>query len=74
MPKKPSHSVKQSATGLLKVLLTALAIAVIIRSFVIQPYLIPPESMLNALMIGDRLFVTKFSYGIHLPFVEKEIF
>ena len=73
MPKTPSHNPKQSLNGLLKLLLSALAIAVVIRSFVIQPYLIPSESMLNALVVGDRLSVTKFSYGIHLPFVEKEI-
>ena len=29
--------------------------------------------MLDTLHIGDRLFVTKFSYGIHLPFMAKEI-
>lgn len=56
-----------------KILIAALFIAVIIRSFLIQPYIIPSESMLNTLEIGDRLFVTKFSYGIHLPFFEKEL-
>ncbi|MDR2488082.1 MAG: signal peptidase I [Desulfovibrio sp.] len=57
-----------------KVIVVALLIALVIRSFIFQPYIIPSGSMLNTLQIGDRLFVTKFSYGIHLPFVEKEIF
>ncbi|MDR1490154.1 MAG: signal peptidase I [Desulfovibrio sp.] len=57
-----------------KILVAALIIAVILRSFVIQPFIIPSESMLDTLQVGDRLFVSKFSYGIHLPFVEKEIF
>ncbi len=58
----------------IKIIAAALCIALLIRSFLIQPYIIPSESMLNTLQVGDRLFVTKFSYGIHLPFIEKEIF
>lgn len=63
----------QSFIDTIKILIAALLIAGIIRTFIIQPYVIPSESMLNTLQIGDRLFVTKFSYGIHLPFVEQEI-
>ena len=47
----------------LKTLIYALIIAVIIRSFLIQPFYIPSSSMEPTLLIGDRLFVTKFSYG-----------
>lgn len=57
-----------------KIIVAALFIALLLRSFILQPYIIPSESMLNTLQKGDRLFVTKFSYGIHLPFIEKEIF
>ncbi len=74
MPETMYHSPIQTVIDLIKVLIAALFIAVIIRSFIIQPYVIPSESMLNTLQVGDRLFVTKFSYGIHLPFMEKEIF
>jgi signal peptidase I len=63
----------QTFFEIVKVIVVALLIAVVIRSFILQPYIIPSGSMLNTLQVGDRLFVTKFSYGIHLPFVEKEI-
>ena len=41
----------------------ALIIAVIIRSFLIQPFYIPSSSMEPNLLVGDRIFVTKYSYG-----------
>ena len=46
-----------------KSLFYALVIAIIIRSFLFQPFYIPSSSMEPNLLIGDRLFVTKFSYG-----------
>ncbi len=47
----------------LKTLFYALIIAVIIRSLLIQPFYIPSSSMEPTLLIGDRLFVTKYTYG-----------
>ena len=41
----------------------ALIIAVIIRSLLIQPFYIPSSSMEPNLLVGDRIFVTKYSYG-----------
>jgi len=41
----------------------ALVIAILIRSIIIQPFYIPSSSMESNLLVGDRLFVTKFSYG-----------
>ena len=47
----------------LKTLFYAMIIAVIIRSLFFQPFYIPSSSMEPTLLVGDRLFVTKFSYG-----------
>ena len=46
-----------------KTLFYALVIAIIIRSLLIQPFYIPSSSMEPNLLVGDRLFVTKYSYG-----------
>jgi len=47
----------------IKTLFYALIIAIILRSFLIQPFYIPSSSMEPTLLVGDRLFVTKYSYG-----------
>jgi len=47
----------------IKTLFYALIIAIIIRSLIIQPFYIPSSSMEPNLLVGDRLFVTKYSYG-----------
>ncbi len=47
----------------IKTLLYAIIIAIFIRSILIQPFYIPSSSMESTLLVGDRLFVTKFSYG-----------
>ena len=46
-----------------KTLFYALIIAIFIRSLIIQPFYIPSSSMEPGLLVGDRLFVTKYSYG-----------
>ena len=47
----------------LKTLFIALVIAILIRSFLIQPFYIPSSSMEPNLLVGDRIFVSKYSYG-----------
>ena len=47
----------------LKTVFYALIIALLIRSFFFQPFYIPSSSMEPNLLIGDRLFVSKYSYG-----------
>ena len=54
---------KKFITENIKTLVYALLIAIIIRSILIQPFYIPSSSMESNLLVGDRLFVSKFSYG-----------
>ena len=54
---------KKFITENVKTLFYALLIAIFIRSILIQPFYIPSSSMESNLLVGDRLFVTKFSYG-----------
>ena len=46
-----------------KTLFYAFLIAIFIRSIFLQPFYIPSSSMEPNLLVGDRLFVTKYSYG-----------
>jgi len=46
-----------------KTIFYALIIALLIRSIIIQPFYIPSSSMEPNLLIGDRLFVSKYSFG-----------
>ncbi|MEJ0041358.1 MAG: signal peptidase I [Rhizomicrobium sp.] len=58
-PAKPSESWVETV----KTIVYALLIALVIRTFLFQPFNIPSGSMEATLLIGDYLFVEKFSYG-----------
>lgn len=47
----------------IRVVIHALILAMIVRVFFYQPFNIPSGSMIPTLLVGDYLFVSKFSYG-----------
>ena len=60
MNKKIINSIKSN----FKTLIIALFIAVVIRSLFFQPFYIPSSSMEPTMLIGDRIFASKYSYGV----------
>lgn len=61
----------ESTWEIVKTVGIALLIALVIRSFLFQPFNIPSGSMMGTLLVGDYLFVSKFTYGYSrysLPF------
>jgi signal peptidase I len=60
-PARPADG--ESWIETVKTVVYALLIALVIRTFLFQPFNIPSASMEGTLLIGDYLFVEKFAYG-----------
>jgi len=52
-----------------EIIVLAVALALFVRTFFIQAFRIPSESMEDTLLVGDFLFANKLVYGPKLPFV-----
>lgn len=73
---KPNQSlvwVENSVVEYSRSFFPVLALVVVLRSFLFEPYQIPSESMRPTLLVGDFLLVNKFSYGIRLPVLRREV-
>ena len=57
----------------IKPLVFAVIIAMIIRTFIVQPFKIPSTSMYPTLQVGDRIFVNKFIFGAKVPFIDNHL-
>jgi signal peptidase I len=68
--KKKKSSFREYAEAVI----TAILIALLIRSFGIEAFKIPSSSMIPTLMIGDHIFVNKFIYGLRIPLTKIRFF
>jgi signal peptidase I len=78
---KKSKSKNANLTGFnkfrkewLEPIIIALVIVFFIKSFIVQNFKIPSSSMEDTLLVGDRLFASKFIYGVKIPFSKTRLF
>jgi signal peptidase I len=69
MIKKPKSKIQEYAEAII----IAILIAFFIRTFVVQAFKIPSGSMKPTLLIGDHILVSKFIYGIKIPYFRKTL-
>lgn len=63
----------QGLRGWRNVLLAALVVFLVLRTFVLEAYRIPSASMEKSLLAGDFLLVNKLRYGAALPFTDRRL-
>ena len=70
MVQKKKSTIREYAEAIIM----ALALALFIRTFVVQAFKIPSGSMEPTLQIGDHILVNKFIYGVKIPFTSIQLF
>ena len=64
---------RSSARDYIEAIAWAVVITLLLRTFVIQAFRIPSESMCDTLLVGDFLFVNKLEYGPKIPFTHMRL-
>jgi len=71
MKNNQAEKQKSAAREYTEAIVIALILAIFIRTFIVQAFKIPSGSMLQTLLIGDHILVSKFIYGIKNPFTDS---
>ncbi len=74
LTKHLGHVRKGTVREYTEAIVFAVVVALVIRTFVVEAFKIPSESMVPTLAVGDNIFVNKFVYGPLLPFVNRRVF
>jgi signal peptidase I len=64
---------KSEVREYIEAIFMAVGVAFALRAFVIEAFKIPSGSMIPTLMVGDHIFVNKFSYGPAIPFTHARV-
>ncbi|MCD6287877.1 MAG: signal peptidase I [Candidatus Hydrogenedentes bacterium] len=64
---------KENAVSWIRSIIIAVTLAVSFRYWVFDHYRIPSGSMIDTLLIGDKIIVNKFIYGVRIPFTNKRV-
>jgi signal peptidase I len=64
---------KSEVREYVEAIVMAVAVAFALRAFVIEAFKIPSGSMIPTLMVGDHIFVNKFSYGPAIPYTHSRV-
>lgn len=67
---KKHKSALQVFSEYVQALGAAAILAILIRGFVFEPFKIPSKSMVPTLLVGDFIFVSRYSYGLRVPFTK----